>query len=528
MPRVAVTSRRLPNETRSCQAIILTESRSDAPLRLDEPTRGERVLHWFRSDLRLRDNTRARRRGRPRARAGPALRPRRAPARAAPRSAPPRLRFLLDSLARLGAALEARGQRLLIARGRPEQVIPALLRERPHRAHHLEPRLRALRAASRRRGAARRRSARRRGRGRTRIASSSRAASCARRRAIAFRVYTPFRNAWWERWHADPPPLARAAAAAAAARRRGAATRCPTASAFGVAGDATALPTAGEEAAARRLDALRRRRRSRTTRATAIAPISTAPRGSRRICASARSRSAPACTRRSRALHAEPRARDGARKWIDELIWREFYHAILAEHPHVLTRSFRPEYDALRMGRRRGRLSRLVRGTHRLSVRRRRDAPARGDRLDAQPRAHGRRELPHQGSRHRLAARRALLLPAPRRRRSRPRTTAAGSGRRRPAPTRSRTSGSSIRSRRASASIRTARYVRRFVPELRDVDARFVQRPWQAPSPPRDYPRADRRSRRARVIRAAPLRGGARGERRHGARGKRGRNLELF
>ncbi len=78
-------------------------------------SRGERVLHWFRSDLRLRDNT-ALTAAAGRARelallfvlderllAGDAL-------------GPPRLRFLLDSLARLGATLEARGQRLLIAR----------------------------------------------------------------------------------------------------------------------------------------------------------------------------------------------------------------------------------------------------------------------------------------------------------------------------------------------------------------------------------------------------------------------------
>ena len=32
-------------------------------------------------------------------------------------------------------------------------------------------------------------------------------------------------------------------------------------------------------------------------------------------------------------------------------------------------------------------------------------------------------------------------------------------------------------------------YVRRFVPELRDFPDRFLQRPWDAPSPPTDYPR---------------------------------------
>jgi deoxyribodipyrimidine photo-lyase len=32
------------------------------------------------------------------------------------------------------------------------------------------------------------------------------------------------------------------------------------------------------------------------------------------------------------------------------------------------------------------------------------------------------------------------------------------------------------------------RYVRRFVPELRDIPDRFVHRPWEAPRPPTGYP----------------------------------------
>ena len=32
------------------------------------------------------------------------------------------------------------------------------------------------------------------------------------------------------------------------------------------------------------------------------------------------------------------------------------------------------------------------------------------------------------------------------------------------------------------------RYVRRFVPELRDLPDRFAHRPWEAPRPPEGYP----------------------------------------
>lgn len=37
----------------------------------------------------------------------------------------------------------------------------------------------------------------------------------------------------------------------------------------------------------------------------------------------------------------------GAEKWLNELIWREFYHMILACFPHVVEGSFRPEYKDL-------------------------------------------------------------------------------------------------------------------------------------------------------------------------------------
>jgi deoxyribodipyrimidine photo-lyase len=40
-------------------------------------------------------------------------------------------------------------------------------------------------------------------------------------------------------------------------------------------------------------------------------------------------------------------ARKGAETWLNELIWREFYLAILYHFPHVRQRNFRPQYDAI-------------------------------------------------------------------------------------------------------------------------------------------------------------------------------------
>ena len=36
---------------------------------------------------------------------------------------------------------------------------------------------------------------------------------------------------------------------------------------------------------------------------------------------------------------------EGAQTWLSELAWRDFYFMILCHHPHVVSQSFRPEYD---------------------------------------------------------------------------------------------------------------------------------------------------------------------------------------
>jgi deoxyribodipyrimidine photo-lyase len=38
---------------------------------------------------------------------------------------------------------------------------------------------------------------------------------------------------------------------------------------------------------------------------------------------------------------------EGAQTWLSELVWRDFYFQILWHHPHVVTRSFKPEFDRL-------------------------------------------------------------------------------------------------------------------------------------------------------------------------------------
>lgn len=47
------------------------------------------------------------------------------------------------------------------------------------------------------------------------------------------------------------------------------------------------------------------------------------------------------------ALQRQAAGSQGAAVWLSELIWRDFYAAILANFPHVAQRAFKPEYDAI-------------------------------------------------------------------------------------------------------------------------------------------------------------------------------------
>jgi deoxyribodipyrimidine photo-lyase len=58
-------------------------------------------------------------------------------------------------------------------------------------------------------------------------------------------------------------------------------------------------------------------------------------------------RQAVAAARRAIGNAPDDEARKGAETWLNELIWREFYAAILDHFPQVRGASFRPEYDEL-------------------------------------------------------------------------------------------------------------------------------------------------------------------------------------
>lgn len=304
-----------------------------------------RAIHWFRNDLRLRDNT--------------ALA---AAARAADELLPvfvlePRLLsgeqagaarsgFLLDCLERLGDDLRDADCPLAVLEGEARELIPrvaeALKVDRVYWNEDYSPFARARDAEVTRRLS---RAGIERTTCKDRVVFDS--SELRTGSGKPYSVYTPFRKAWYERLREASdverrPPLPRLRARVpgptvtkAELRKRG-----PDAG-------PEDLPTGGEDAARRRLDAFldgpgRRYADGRNELAedgtSRLSPYLRFGVISPRRCVSAAqdaARDAGSAARKS--LHA----------WIDQLAWRDFYHAILAEHPHVLRHNHRREYDGM-------------------------------------------------------------------------------------------------------------------------------------------------------------------------------------
>ena len=302
-----------------------------------------RGIHWFRNDLRLRDNTALNALADrveewlpvfvldPRILAGP-------------RRGEPRTRFLLDCLGRLSRDLEKRGVPLLVRTGRPEELLPKLLHEAGARLLSFNE---ATTPFARRRDAAVQRAVERSG-GQvvTRVdhvvfrSSEIRSAS-----GGAYSVYSPYRKTWWRQWSQEPrhpvrlgclpPPVPGVAA-----------DRAPDPREPGLVTDRCDVPTGGEAAAKRRLERFlstaagryhEDRDRPDLDGTSRLSPYLRFGAISVRQCFGGA----------EQAFRAEPALRQGVAKWLDELIWREFYSAILEENPRVLRENYRREYDAL-------------------------------------------------------------------------------------------------------------------------------------------------------------------------------------
>lgn len=335
------------------KACVLLRRRFDSPQE-DFHLSEKRGLHWFRNDLRGSDNS--------------ALAE---AARAATKLATlfvfddrllagdtmgsARVQFLLESLTALSERLEASGQHLLLRRGDPRKVIPeevrrlgvdfvsfnrdtspfALARD-AEVARRLEKEGVDVRSMT------------------DRVVFSGDAVLT--KTGSPYTVFTPYRNNWMDRYTRLRPRAARAARlpppielrpGRSKAWAKEATTRLPTVDALGYDECSADLPSrGGEKPAKARLtrfldhsvaDYETLRDRPDLDGTSRLSPHLHFGTLSVRQCLDAA----------QKAVDEDKRRRPGVRKWVDELVWREFYAQVLEHHPRVVRRSFRTEYDAL-------------------------------------------------------------------------------------------------------------------------------------------------------------------------------------
>jgi deoxyribodipyrimidine photo-lyase len=442
-----------------------------------------RALHWFRNDLRLHDNTAFA-----------------AAAAAADELVPvfvfdphfadkncgaPRLRFLLDCVQRLAADLDARGCPLVVRRGDPVEEIPRLLDD--SRAGLLTfnrdyspyacSRDDAVRRAAERVGV-------RVQDHKDRVIFES--GEVLSRQGRPFSIYTPYRRAWLERFARHPlslsprlrlrPPVPRLV--------RG---KLPTPAELGVGDDdRTCIPTGGEQAAWRRLrafiegdlrDYVSGRDRPAEDGTSRLSPYLHLGVVSIRACLS----------EVLGVAELEPVCAAGAQRWRDEIVWRDFYQALLAAEPRVLVEPFRREYAALRWANDDSMFAAWCAGTTGYPF------------VDA-----GMRQLAETGwvhNRVRMVVASFLVkdLLIDWRRGERfflqrlvDGDAASNNGGWQWAASTGTDAQPYFRIFNPVAQAERfdpeGRYVRRFVPELRRSPDRYVHRPWEAPKPPPDYP----------------------------------------
>jgi len=295
-----------------------------------------RAVHWFRNDLRLSDNT--------------ALT---AAARAteltclfvlddtalALHDSVPRRRFLADCLASLAANLAHRGAQLVVRRGDPEREVGRVLEET--RAERLTFNRDYTPYAKRRDAAVAARAARldvtveaykdrvvfEPGEVRTQAGGS-------------FSVYTPFRNAWMTRLEREPPAVRRAPKLPPPI----AGIDSEPLSGLADAHDTTDIPAGGEAAALQRLTTFLDGPAARYAHDRDRPALD----GTSRLSPHLRfgTISVRRCVRDALALvNADRAAAEGARKWVDELAWRDFYIGLLDEHPRLLGHAYKTDLE---------------------------------------------------------------------------------------------------------------------------------------------------------------------------------------
>lgn len=305
-----------------------------------------RVIHWFRRDLRVSDNTALSEATR---RAGQVI-----PVfiledalRTGPDVGAARLDFLLRSLECLRKNLAELGHPLIIRRGKSEEVLPRLCRELGAQAVFANKRYEPY-AQTRD----------------SRLFNALNAAGFGFelfKDAVAweeqevltqsgkpFTVFTPYSKAWKAKGTIPGPRGKLRTSDLQHSTPKFRSDPFPTGvNEFGLSLSQTPIP-AGERAA---LDALREFMRG-PVYAYATTRDFPAVDGTSQLSPHLRAgtigiRTILAALAKAREQAATPEQKRGCEVFLNELIWREFYLQVLHNFPHVTKGAFRPEYDAL-------------------------------------------------------------------------------------------------------------------------------------------------------------------------------------
>jgi deoxyribodipyrimidine photo-lyase len=161
-----------------------------------------------------------------------------------------------------------------------------------------------------------------------------------------FSVFTPYKNAWLKRLAGQPDSLApyEVEPYASALASAPAGHALPSLAGIGFSQPALPVAPAGMSGAAALLEDFLDRVASYGTTRDFPALDATS-----RLSVHLRfgTTSIRHLVRTVQQLAAHAAGGPGAATWLSELIWREFYQMILAQHPRVVTQSFKPAFDAI-------------------------------------------------------------------------------------------------------------------------------------------------------------------------------------
>ena len=298
------------------------------------------ILHWFRRDLRVADNTALAHAARDADRVVPVFILDDHYARD-PHVGPARFRFLRESLEELERALLRHGGRLIVRPGPAARALPALLTETGADAVYANAEIGPYPEERDREAAAAVEAAG----GKFRIFDDELLVApdaVATDAGDPYTVYTPFSKKWMAAEKRDPWPVPAALATpelpsvplakVGAWRRLG---PDPASRRGGETAARALLAGFFATAAAHYAEDRNRPDRAGTSRLSPHLHFGTISARTIRAAAEDAGRDAP------------PAQREHIRRYVLELAWREFYHHVLFHFPRVATESFRPEFDRL-------------------------------------------------------------------------------------------------------------------------------------------------------------------------------------